>query len=86
MSVVHIVMFAYAPSLSADDKSNLAQRFLALKEACRSQDSGQPYVVSVEAGANNSPEGLAKVRPAPLRRRITDLDRGRRRRGSSTPL
>lgn len=65
---MHIVLFQYGPEITASTKNNVSAAFLALKDACRLPD-GSRYVLSIDGGLNNSPEGLAKgmeVRRAPV--------------------
>ena len=63
-------MFQYAPKVTAETKHHVSTAFLALKDACHLPD-GSKYILSVDGGLNNSPEGHTKgmeVRPAPLTR------------------
>ena len=58
-TIVHIVMFQYKPTITTTTKNDVSSAFVALKDACRLPD-GSKYVVSVDGGLNNSPEGKAK--------------------------
>lgn len=51
--VRHIVAFRFAPSVTARQKVLVTEQFLAMKARI-------PSIVSLEAGVNNSPEGLDK--------------------------
>lgn len=57
--IVHIVLFQYAPSVTASTKNNVSSAFIALKDSCRLLD-GSRYIVSIDGGLNNSPEGAGK--------------------------
>ena len=56
---MHIVLFQYAPEVTTSTKSNVSTAFLALKDSCRLPD-GSRYILSIDGGLNNSPEGKAK--------------------------
>ncbi|GJE90439.1 stress responsive A/B barrel domain-containing protein [Phanerochaete sordida] len=55
-AVVHIVLFQYAPDVSAETRQHVATAFLALQDACR-LPGGARYVQAADGGANSSPEG-----------------------------
>ena len=58
-------MFQYKSSVTATTKDNVSSAFMALKDACRLPD-GSKYIVAIDGGVNNSPEGMTKgmeVRP-----------------------
>jgi Stress responsive A/B Barrel Domain len=54
--VVHIVLFKFDPSHPETVLTEVTERFLALKESKR--DDGRPYIVSIDAGAQGSGEGV----------------------------
>jgi hypothetical protein len=54
--VKHIVLFHYKDSTTAAQKEEVKQRFLALQQLA--QRGGQPYIESIETGAQNSGEGV----------------------------
>jgi len=53
--VRHLVFFRYMPGTSDKDVKMITTRFLALKHECKR--NGKPYVVSIDVGGANSPEG-----------------------------
>jgi len=57
--IVHIVMFQYHPTVSALTTNNVSSAFIALKDSCHLPD-GSRYIVSIDGGRNNSPEGFGK--------------------------
>ena len=59
MAIIHIVHFGFSSSVSSQEKRDIADRFLALKETCTSAKEGKKYIVDVKGGTNNSPEGMA---------------------------
>ena len=52
-------MFQYKPSVTDATKNEVSSAFIALKDACRLPD-GSRYVISIDGGYNNSPEGMNK--------------------------
>ena len=52
-------MFQYGPEVSTSTKNNVTAAFIGLKEACRLPD-GSKYILSIDGGLNNSPEGHTK--------------------------
>ncbi|WP_108252778.1 Dabb family protein [Planctomonas deserti] len=52
--VVHIVLFKFAPSTADAVRTDVTERFLALKDS-RRQD-GEPYILSIDAGPQASGE------------------------------
>ncbi|EKM50331.1 uncharacterized protein PHACADRAFT_264944 [Phanerochaete carnosa HHB-10118-sp] len=59
-ATVHVVMFQYAPDVSAATRQHVAAAFLALQDACRLPGSGARYIQSIDGGLNTSPEGHTK--------------------------
>ncbi|KZT55566.1 hypothetical protein CALCODRAFT_484660 [Calocera cornea HHB12733] len=59
MPITHIVLFALAPSSTAEAQQALAARFLALKDKCVKPD-GSKYIKSLIGGKQTSPEGKGK--------------------------
>ncbi|MCU1549852.1 MAG: Dabb family protein [Glaciihabitans sp.] len=51
--VTHIVLFRYAPATSVEQRADVARRFHAL---AATQRSGEPYILSIESGAQLSGE------------------------------
>ncbi len=51
----HIVLFRYAADVTAAQKQQVKERFLALQKSRR---NGKPYIVSIETGGQNSGEGV----------------------------
>ena len=56
---MHIVMFQYKPAVTASVKNDISSAFIALKDSCRLPD-GSKYILSLDGGLNNSPEGMTK--------------------------
>ncbi|KDQ49757.1 hypothetical protein JAAARDRAFT_200590 [Jaapia argillacea MUCL 33604] len=54
--VIHIVSFKYK---NVDDAPEASRRFKALMTECKFHD-GKPYILSLVAGSNNSPEEGSK--------------------------
>jgi hypothetical protein len=55
--VKHFVAFRFLPSVSQTQKAFIMQQFLDLKYQCVNATTGLPYIVSLDAGYANSPEG-----------------------------
>lgn len=53
--VRHVVLFRYAADVTAAQKEEAKNRFLALQQLC--QRNGRPYVLSIETGGEISGEG-----------------------------
>lgn len=51
----HIVLFRYAKGITASQKQDVQRRFLNLAKL--GKRDGRPYILSIEAGAENSGEG-----------------------------
>ena len=54
----HIVLFRYKDSVTAPQKREVIKRFLALKYLARRD--GEPYIVSIDTGKQNSGEGASQ--------------------------
>lgn len=54
-TVKHFVAFKFDQSVSKSEKKLVMEKFLALKNKCLK--NSKPYIVSIEAGLANSPEG-----------------------------
>lgn len=55
--IQHVVVFQYKPTVTIQQKNDIMQRFLALKDA--SKKDNKPYIVSIVGGeSRNSIEGL----------------------------
>ncbi|KAL7005834.1 hypothetical protein EMMF5_004570 [Cystobasidiomycetes sp. EMM_F5] len=52
--VQHLVLFAYKPEVSEEERKEVGRRFFSLGQACRIE--GSPYILAINGGANNSPE------------------------------
>lgn len=55
-TVQHIVLFRYKDSVTDKQITEINERFLALKDQARR--NGQPYIVRLDAGSQNSGEGV----------------------------
>jgi hypothetical protein len=53
--VRHIVLFRYKNGVSDNQKLNIVERFLSLKNSLR---NGMPYILSIEEGMQNSGEDV----------------------------
>jgi len=50
------VLFNYKPEATEDDKRAVIRNCLALKDNCKNPTTGEPYILSLEAGKNFSKE------------------------------
>lgn len=50
--IQHIVLFRYKPMVSAEQRREVFDRFLQLKD--KAKRDGKPYIVSIKAGAKNT--------------------------------
>jgi hypothetical protein len=55
----HIVLFRYAIGVSAEQRGQVVERFLALQDRCR-RKNGARYILNIETGAQTSGEGADK--------------------------
>ena len=55
--VRHIVLFRYRDDVNAKDLEKIEQEFHELQTSKR---DGRPYILSIESGPQNSPEGLGQ--------------------------
>jgi len=55
--VRHFVAFRFKPEVSAPDRAEVRRRFLELRRAVHAPGDA-PYLVSIESGDADSPEGL----------------------------
>ena len=53
----HIVLFRYRADVNGKDLQEIQQKFHELQTSKR---NGRPYILSIESGAQNSPEGLGQ--------------------------
>ncbi|KAF2454707.1 stress responsive A/B barrel domain-containing protein [Lineolata rhizophorae] len=58
MAIIHIVMFQFKNSASADEVQDACSRMLALRDTCVHPTSKQPYIKTAMGGRDNSPEGM----------------------------
>ncbi|GFP55792.1 hypothetical protein TASIC1_0005065000 [Trichoderma asperellum] len=56
MSVIHVVLFKYKSSATAEDVQNVCSEMLALKSGCLHPTTQTTYIKSLTGGTNNSPE------------------------------
>lgn len=52
----HIVLFALRGDVTPEQRAGVTRRFLALQTECRRH--GEPYILSIETGAQSSGEGV----------------------------
>lgn len=55
--VRHFVAFRFKAAVSAQQRAEVRRRFLELRRSARAAD-GKPYILAIEAGDADSPEGL----------------------------
>lgn len=60
MSITHIVFFGWKAAVSEQQIELALHRLQLLEQKCIHPTSSKPYIKSIKAGGNNSPEGLAK--------------------------
>jgi len=58
MPLTHTVLFQFKTEANPVDVKAAVARFLALKETCVHPTSKRPYILSLQGGKDNSPEGL----------------------------
>ncbi|KAM0461630.1 hypothetical protein ACHAPV_004338 [Trichoderma viride] len=58
MSVIHIVLFKFKSSATAEAVQNAVSEMLALKSDCLQPTTQTAYIKSFTGGINNSPENL----------------------------
>ncbi|EHK42218.1 uncharacterized protein TrAtP1_011901 [Trichoderma atroviride] len=58
MSVIHIVLFKYKSSATAEAVQNAVSEMLALKSGCLHPTTQTTYIKALTGGINNSPENL----------------------------
>ncbi len=56
--VRHFVSFRFGSNVNETLQQEVMTRFMALKDLCVNPVTGENYVVSLDAGIANSPEGL----------------------------
>ena len=56
-NIRHIVLFRYRDDIDGKDLQKIEQKFHELQTSRR---DGRPYILSIESGAQNSPEGLGQ--------------------------
>ncbi|MCT9627186.1 Dabb family protein [Pseudarthrobacter equi] len=56
-TIRHIVLFRYRDDLDGNDLQRIEQKFHELQTSRR---DGHPYILGIESGAQNSPEGLGQ--------------------------
>ncbi|OAQ60211.1 stress responsive A/B barrel domain-containing protein [Pochonia chlamydosporia 170] len=56
MTVTHILLVSFKPSVSQDTVDSICKRIIAFKETCLHPDTGKPYVLATSGGINNNPE------------------------------
>jgi hypothetical protein len=59
MTITHIVLFKYNEE-GTKLKSEIRQKFSALKTACVDAQTNEPYILDFVGGSQNSPEGLTR--------------------------
>ncbi|KAF1978063.1 dabb-domain-containing protein [Bimuria novae-zelandiae CBS 107.79] len=60
MAITHVVFFGFKPTVSEEQIVETFNRLQHLEQQCVHPTSSKPYIKSLKAGGNNSPEGLAK--------------------------
>lgn len=54
MTITHIVLFKYSPSIAWTDLQNHFDEFLQLQARCMKPGESKPYMISLRAGKNTS--------------------------------
>ncbi|PSS20410.1 hypothetical protein M430DRAFT_138873 [Amorphotheca resinae ATCC 22711] len=57
MTIVHIVLFEFKPSVDNEVIRDVCRRMLALRENCIHPTSKKPYILEASGGRDHSPEG-----------------------------
>jgi len=57
MTLVHIVLFEFKPSVEMEVIHDVCRRMLALRHKCISPATNKPYILDNSGGRDNSPEG-----------------------------
>jgi len=57
MTIVHIVLFEFRPSVELVVVEDVCKRMLALKDKCIHPTTKEPYILASVGGRDNSPEG-----------------------------
>jgi len=57
MTLVHIVLFEFKPSVELEVIEDVCRRMLALKTNCIHPKTKNPYILESSGGRDNSPEG-----------------------------
>ncbi|KAF5651750.1 Stress responsive A B barrel domain protein [Fusarium sp. NRRL 25303] len=58
MSITHTVLFQFKDSVDQKDVTKTCDDFLQLKDLCIHPTSNKPYIISLQGGKDNSPEGM----------------------------
>ncbi|KAF2447102.1 hypothetical protein P171DRAFT_519411 [Karstenula rhodostoma CBS 690.94] len=59
MAIIHLVFFGWKPDVSKKTITEALTRLQALEQDCIHPVSKKPYIKSLKAGGNNSPEGVS---------------------------
>ncbi|KAF4637589.1 hypothetical protein G7Y89_g503 [Cudoniella acicularis] len=57
MTLVHIVLFEFKPTIEREAIQDACKRMLALRQNCIHPTSKKPYILDSSGGRDNSPEG-----------------------------
>jgi len=57
MTIVHIVLFEFKPTVHSTVVHDACNRMLALRENCIHPTTNKPYILDSSGGRDNSPEG-----------------------------
>ncbi|KAK2478257.1 hypothetical protein H9L39_10745 [Fusarium oxysporum f. sp. albedinis] len=58
MSITHTVLFQFKDDVDQKDIRKTCDDFLQLKDQCIHPTSNKPYILSLQGGKDNSPEGM----------------------------
>ncbi|KAF5564461.1 hypothetical protein FNAPI_2169 [Fusarium napiforme] len=58
MSITHTVLFQFKDNVDQKDITKTCDDFLQLKDLCIHPTSKKPYIISLQGGKDNSPEGM----------------------------
>lgn len=57
MTIVHIVLFEFKPTVGHQVVQDVCERMLALRQNCIHPTTKQPYILESTGGRDHSPEG-----------------------------
>ncbi|KAM0236646.1 hypothetical protein ACHAP5_009282 [Fusarium lateritium] len=58
MPITHTVLFQFKEDVGKDAIKEICDHFISLKDQCVHPTSNKPYILSLQGGKDNSPEGM----------------------------